>query len=78
MSYRDDTESVRAENERLRSENATLRSMRWSRWALVAVCIAGNIAALIVARRGGIVAEAIVMTVAAVLWALLFSSMRRE
>lgn len=78
MTYRDDTETVRAENERLRAENAALRSTRWRRWPIVVIGDAANIAALIVARRGGIVPEIIVMTSAAVLWALLFSSMRRE
>jgi len=78
MSYRDDTETVRAENERLRAENAALRSARWQSWALVAVCLVVNIAALIVARRGGIVAEGIVMVVAVALWAHLFFWLRRE
>lgn len=78
MSYRDDIESVRAENERLRAENAALRSARWQSWVLVTVCILANIAALIVARRGGLVAEGIVMVAAAVLWAHLFSWLRRE
>ena len=76
MSYRAETDTLRAENERLRAENAALRSARWRKWLAVFVGITANIAVAFIARRGGPVAEMVVMAVSAGLWSRLSWALR--
>lgn len=78
MTYRDDTESVRAENERLRAENAALRSTRWRRWALAAVVLALSIAAILLVRRGGAGALGVTTIALVFLWLPAFFKVRLE
>lgn len=67
MTYRDDTESVRAENARLRAEVASLRSTRWRRVAFLIGAVVG-VGAFLAARRGGLRAEAACLAVQISFW----------
>lgn len=80
MTYRDDTESVRAENERLRAENAALRSRRTngSTWLMRIAILAATIATMFLVRRGGIRAEALAAVIGFALTASVIVTERRE
>ena len=78
MIYRDDAESVRAENERLRAENAALRSTRWRRWLIVAVGLALSITAILLVRRGGWAALGVTTVALTFLWLPAFFKVRLE
>jgi len=78
VSYRDDTETVRAENERLRAENAALRSTRWRQRAVVILAVVTITVAVVLVRRGGIAAELVTAAVVSFVWLPVFFRVRVE
>jgi hypothetical protein len=77
MTYRDDTETVRAENERLRARVAELtkpaprRPSPIRRWGSVGVAML-SLASAVLLRRAGLLAEIISVGVLVGLWSLIF------